>query len=224
MAEPKIDFFPPPNPYYNGDITLQYLYDRERAVELLGSIGIRRDWRGTMRDSKKRKIEFDLSIPSDVTVTADTASIIRDEMEQMGITVNIRATDFQKLVEQLSSSYDWQSIMIGLGANFFPTQGSNVWPSTGNLHLWYPLQESPATDWEKRIDYLYNEGKYTIDKEKARAIWDEYQRIILEECPVIYLLRPRSFYAIRDRWDFSNFYYDNLNGVETSQVFLRQGP
>ncbi|MDR0641777.1 MAG: ABC transporter substrate-binding protein [Treponema sp.] len=221
LAEPKVDFFPPPNPYYSPGIRLKYLYDTKRAIELLRSIGIRQDEGGIMRDSQGRQIEFDLSIPSDVTVTADTASIIRDELEKMGIKVNIRATDFQKLVEQLSSSYDWQSVIISLGANFFPIQGSNVWPSTGNLHLWYPLQEKPATEWEARIDYLYNEGKYTIDKEKARKIWDEYQEIILEQCPVIYLLRPRSFFALRNRWDFSNFYYDNLNAAETSQIFLK---
>jgi peptide/nickel transport system substrate-binding protein len=221
LAEPKVDFFPPPNPYYNPGITLQYLYNPKQALALLESIGIRRDWRGIMRDSKGRRIEYDLAIPSDATVASDTASIIRDEMEKVGIKVNIRATDFQKLVEQLSFTHDWQSVMIGLGSNFFPTQGSNVWPSTGNLHFWYPLQESPATDWETRIDYLYNEGKYTIDREKAKKIWDEYQRILLEQCPVIYLLRPRSFFALRNRWDLSNFYYDNLNGAETSRIFLR---
>jgi peptide/nickel transport system substrate-binding protein len=222
LAEPKLDFFPSPNPYYNEDIKLEYLYNPDRAAELLESIGIRRDWRGVMRDAEKRRIEFDLSIPSDAAVTADTASIIRDEMEKVGIRVNIRTVDFQKLVEQLSSSYDWQSVMISLGANFFPTQGSNVWPSTGNLHLWHPLQESPATGWEERIDYLYNEGKYTINRERAGKIWDEYQRILLEQCPVIYLMRPRSFFALRNRWDFSNFYYDNLNGVEYSQIFLKR--
>jgi peptide/nickel transport system substrate-binding protein len=221
LAEPKTDFFPPPNPYYNENIKLRYLYDPQRAIELLASIGIRRDNRGVMRDEKERQIEFDLSIPSDITVTADTASIIRDEMDKVGIKVNIRATDFQKLVEQLSATYDWQSIIIGLGSNFFPIQGSNVWPSTGNLHLWHPLQEKPSTDWEARIDYLYNEGKYTIDREKAQVIWDEYQQLILEQCPVVYLLRPRTFFALRNRWDLSNFYYDNLNGVETSQIFLR---
>jgi peptide/nickel transport system substrate-binding protein len=221
LADSKLDFFPRPNPYYNENIKLQYLYDTRQALRLLGSIGIKRDLRGTMRDDRGRPIEFDLSISSDVTVTSDTASIIRDELEKVGIKVNIRPTDFQKLVEQISATYDWQSVIIGLGSNFFPSQGINVWPSTGNLHLWYPLQREPATDWEARIDYLYNEGRYTVDREKARVIWDEYQRILLEQCPVIYLLRPRSFVALRNRWDFTNFYYDNLNGAETSHIFLR---
>jgi peptide/nickel transport system substrate-binding protein len=222
LAEAKLSFFPEPNPYYNPDITLDYLYDPGRAVELLASIGIKQDSQGVMRDGQNRAVEFDLSIQSDATTTADTASIIMDEAAKIGIKINIRAVDFQKLVEQLTGTYDWSSIIMLFGPAIFPTQGSNVWPSAGNLHLWYPLQETPATDWEARVDYLYNEGSYTIDREKARALWDEYQRILLEQCPVIYLSRPRSFYAIRNRWDFTNLYFDNLNSLETSFIYLKQ--
>jgi peptide/nickel transport system substrate-binding protein len=222
LAEPKLDFFPPPNPYYNPGIVLEYQYDPQRALELLKSAGFTRDIRGRLRDAKGRHVEFDLSSAADNTVTTDIVSIIVDELGKVGIKVNIRATDFQKMVEQLTSTYDWQSIIIGLGTNFFPTQGSNVWPSDGNLHLWHPLQEKPHTDWEARIDYLYNEGSYTIDQEKASVIWDEYQRLILEQCPIIYLMRSRSFWALQNRWDFSNVYYDNLNGAETTHIFLKQ--
>ena len=221
LADPKLDFFPPPNPFYNQDIQLQYTYNPQRALELLASIGMKRDSAGVMRDSGGRAVEFDLSIPSDVSIHSDTASIVADEASKIGIKINIRPTDFQKLVEQLTATCDWASIFIGLGTNFWPTQGSNVWPSNGNLHLWYPLQKQPATDWEARVDYIYNEGSFTADPEKAQVIWDEYQRILLEECPVIYLLRQRTFFAIQNRWDFSNFYFDNLNGAETDYLFLK---
>jgi len=220
LAEPKLDFFPPPNPYYNPDIKLEYQYNPEKALELLKSAGFTRDIRGVLHDEKKRRVEFDFSFPADINVAADTASIIVDELGKIGVKVNIRATDFQKLVEQLTSTYDWQTMIIGLGSNLFPSQGSNVWPSTGNLHLWHPLQEKPFTEWEARVDYLYNEGSYTINREKAFEIWDEYQRILLEQCPIIYLMRMRGFWGIQNRWDFTNVYYDNMNGPETQHIFL----
>ena len=221
LASPKYDFFPEVNPYYNPDISLEYKYNLDRAESLLKKAGFIRKEDGYFYDDKNRKVEFDLTIPSSTTVYNDIAQILVDEASKIGITITIRQTDFQKIVEMLTSTYDWQSVFIALGANLFPTQGSNVWPSTGNLHLWYPLQEKPATEWEERVDYLYNEGKYTLDEAAAKKIWDEYQKIFLEQCPVIYLMRSRSFLAISNKWDLSNVYYDNLNGAVLEHVFLR---
>ena len=205
---------------FNPDIELEYKYNPEKAMKLLSKAGFTKKDDGFIYDEDNNKVEYDLLIPSTNTVFNDIALIISDECKKTGITVNVRQIDFQKLVEMLTSTYDWESIMIGLGSNMFPTQGSNVWPSYGNLHLWYPLQESPATEWEERIDWLYNEGSYTADDSKAKVLWDEYQKIILEQCPVIYLLRSKSFFAIQNRWDFSNLYYDNLNGAELNYVYL----
>lgn len=221
LASPKYDFFPEVNPYYNPDISLEYKYNLDRAESLLKKAGFIRKEDGYFYDDKNRKVEFDLTIPSSTTVYNDIAQILVDEASKIGITITIRQTDFQKIVEMLTSTYDWQSVFIALGANLFPTQGSNVWPSTGNLHLWYPLQEKPATEWEERADYLYNEGKYTLDEAAAKKIWDEYQKIFLEQCPVIYLMRSKSFLAISNKWDLSNVYYDNLNGAVLEHVFLR---
>ncbi len=221
LAEPMYYFFSQANPYYNPDITLRWRYDIDEARKLLKRCGMEEKG-GVLYDSKGALVEFDLAIPSTSTIANDIAQIIADECAKAGIKVNVRQVDFQKLVESLTATYDWQSVIISLGTPLFPSQGSNVWPSSGNLHLWHPLQASPATEWEARIDRLYSKGNYTIDRDAAFAIWNEYQRILLDECPVIYLVRPRSFFAIRNRWDQSNVYYDNLNGAMLDYVFLNQ--
>lgn len=219
LAEPNYSFFSEINPFYDPDIELEYKYNPGRALSLLESDGFYLDG-NVLSDNEEKPVEFDISVPSSSAAANDIAVILSDELSKVGIRLNVRQVEFQKMVEDLTKNYDWQSIIIGLGTNSFPSQGSNVWPSSGNLHLWNPLQEKPATEWEARIDYLYNEGSYTIDREKAKAIWDEYQRIILDECPVIYLVRQKSFAAVRDRWSFENFYYDNRNGAMTDWIFL----
>ena len=221
LAEPKYYFFPEPNPYYNPDITLKYKYDPKKAEELLQSAGfVKKD--GLYYDEDGNKVEYDLLISSNGSTANDMAQIITDECCKVGITVNVRQIDFQKMVEMLTVTYDWQSLFISLGSNLFPSQGANVWPSYGNLHLWYPLQEKPATDWEARVDYLYNEGSYTIEHDKAKKIWDEYQEILLEQCPVIYLMRSKTFFGIRNKWDLTNVYYDNKNGALTDHIYLKE--
>ncbi len=223
LAEPKYTFFPSANKYYNEEIILQYRFSHSHAQKLLKAAGFVKKTDGFLYDEDNEKVEFDLTITSSNNIYSDIAQIIVDECKKQGITVNVRQTDFQRLVEQLTTTYDWQTLMIGLsGGSIFPTQGSNVWVSSGNLHMWYPLQKTPATEWEKRVDYLYNEASCIVDYEKAKPYWDEYQQIILEQCPVIYLIRGRSFYAINNRWDLSNVYYDNVSGAETSHVYLKQ--
>ncbi len=223
LADPLYTFFAPPNAFYDESISLKYRYDRNRALELLKSAGFVLGQDGILRDSEGQAVEFDMTINSASSTTSDIAQIIADECQSIGIKLNVRQTDFQKIVEMLTSTYDWQSLIIGFsGGSIFPSQGSNVWVSGGNLHLWHPLQQKPATDWEARVDWLYNTASYTLDRQKAKAYWDEYQQIILEQCPVIYLVCPRSFFAIRNRWNQENFYYDNMYGARTECIFSQE--
>ena len=222
LGDPCYSFFAKPNAFYDEKINLKYRYNVEQAKELLAKAGIKPDAKGVMRDWDNVPVEFDLTINASSSTTSDIAQIIADECSLVGIKVNVRQTDFQKIVEMLTSTYDWQSLILNLsGGSIFPSQGSNVWVSYGNLHLWYPLQPKPATEWEARVDWLYNNASYTIDKVQAKKYWDEYQEIYLEQCPIIYLVSSRSFYAIQNKWNQENFYYDNMYGARTEYVFAQ---
>lgn len=220
LAEPALGFYATVNPFYDEAKKNTYTYNPEEAVKLLASIDIKPDSNGNMIDGEGNIVEFDLTLGADSTIGIDIANIIADECGKIGLTVNIRPLDFQKVIEMLTSSFDWHAVLLFLGSNKWPTGGANVWPSSGNLHLWHPLQEEAATAWEARIDYLYNEGSYTIDKIAAAEIWNEFQDILLEQLPVIYTVHSLSFIGVRNKWD--NVFYDTLGGIDKNYLFLKE--
>jgi peptide/nickel transport system substrate-binding protein len=220
LAQPAEYFFSRSNPFFDPGIKQEFSYNPKRAVKILKKAGFRQNGEGTMLDPDGKPVEFNLFVGVENNVGVDTANIFADECARVGIKVNVKPIDFQKLVDMIMNTYDWEAVMVSLGANNFPEMGSNVWQSSGNFHLWRPLQKEPATDWEARIDYLYNEGAYTADHEKAEKVWNEYQRIILDQCPFIYLVYPNSFMAVRNKW--GNVYYDSLTGSDSLYYYLTE--
>jgi peptide/nickel transport system substrate-binding protein len=219
LAEPDYYFFAKANPFFDPHIRQEYVYDPQRGRKLLAEIGIRPNAAGLMQDSHGEVIRYELAVPIENNLSVDIATIYADELKKVGITLVVKPLQFQKIVDSLIKTYDWQSVMISVGSNYFPTQGDNVWLSSGNLHLWRPLQPKPATPWEARIDELYWQGFSTRDPVSAKAIWDEYQRILLEELPVMYMVYPDSFSAYRNRW--GNVRVDTLESPDMSFVFLK---
>ncbi len=220
LAEPDLDFFAKTNPFYDPAIREEIRYDPARGKRLLAEIGIRPDSSGRMRDAEGNLVEFELAVPASDDRLVDMADVYADELAKAGIRLDVRPTDFQKIVESLLEGYDWQSVMISVGPNYFPTEGDNVWLSGGNLHLWNPLQAKPATAWEAELDDLYWKGYTTRDPAAAKAIWDRFQRLILDEVPVAYLVYPDSFVAIRDGW--ANVRVDTIDAPDLSYVYLRR--
>ncbi|MFW5795710.1 MAG: ABC transporter substrate-binding protein [Alkalispirochaeta sp.] len=218
LAAPAHHFAATANMYFDPEIRLEYTFNPERAIELLESIGITRRDDGLMYDDDGNHIEFDFFMGAESQLGIDMANIFADEASNVGITVNVRPIDFQNLVERVTNTYDWDAATLTLGANYWPSGGSNVWQSNGNFHIWHPLQEEPATEWEAEIDRLYNQIRFTIDEEEGKRLYGEFQRILLTELPLMYTVHPFSFYAIRDKWQ--NVFYDTLGGAESVRFFL----
>jgi peptide/nickel transport system substrate-binding protein len=102
-----------------------------------------------------------------------------------------------------------------------PHFGKNVWDSSGQLHMWHPKQEAPATDWEKRINDLFTEGVQELDEQKRKVIYDEFQYIVSEKLPVIYTVLSAKMMAIRNR--FGNIHPSNYGGLihNIEEIYVR---
>ena len=197
--------------FHNPDV-MKYDYDLKKAKRILKEAGFEdRDGDGVIEDSAGKKVEFNLYTNSGNTERVDIAGIIRYDLEQLGMKVNFLILEFNTLVSKLNATFEWDAIMLGLTGGIEPHFGKNVWNSSGQLHLWYPRQESPATEWEKRIDELFFLGVQELDEGRRRVYYDEFQEIIAEKLPVIYTVLGSRISAVRNK--FENLQPAKFGGV-----------
>ncbi len=113
-------------------------------------------------------------------------------------------------------------MILGLTGGIEPHFGKNVWHSSGHLHMWYPLQESPATEWEKRIDEIFSLGVQELDEDKRKVLYDEYQYIVSQNLPLIYTILSAKISAVRNK--FGNLNPTNYGGVfhNLEEIYIKE--
>ncbi len=188
-----INFFCNPN-------VKKYDYSPQKALKALESIGFKKKG-DTLYDSEGNKVEITLMVFSGNKSIEQEAGIFRDDLKKVGIKVTLSFMEFNTFVTKLNTTFDWEATIIILGGGSMdPHLGKNVWVSNGHLHVWYPLQDKPATSWEKEIDELFSQGVRELDPEKRRKIYWKWQEIVAEELPVIYTVNPASIYAFMNKF------------------------
>lgn len=200
--------------FYKADVP-SYEYDLDRARALLAKAGFAdRNGDGTIEDAQGHPVEFNLatSVSSGTGGRDQMAWIIRADLEKLGIKVNVQNLEFNSLVAKLMSSFDWDTVILGLtGGGTDPHFSNNVWQSSGQLHLWNPKQEKPGTAWERRLDEIFDQGVQELDENKRKVLYDEYQVIAAQQVPVIYTVLGADLFAIRRK--FGNFKPTTLGGA-----------
>ncbi|MFH0965488.1 MAG: ABC transporter substrate-binding protein, partial [Planctomycetota bacterium] len=187
--------------FYNVD-TPKYEYDPAKAKELLQSLGlVDYNGDGILEDPRGKNVEFNLFTNAENDVRIRITNSIRKDLENVGIRVNFLPLEFNALVTKLGSPpYDWEAILLGLTGGPEPHFGQNVWHSSGQLHEWYPQQESPDTPEEAEIDRIFAAAVQELDPAKRKALYDRWQVIAAEQQWMIYTVSPASLTAVRNKF------------------------
>ncbi|MCY3951974.1 MAG: ABC transporter substrate-binding protein [bacterium] len=184
--------------FHNPDVR-RYEYDPARANRILDELGwTDGDGDGVREDSAGNRIEFTLVTNAGNTVRQRSTELIQQGMEAIGLAVDYQAIEWGDLVDQLTETYDWQTMVIGFTGGTEPHYGITLWHSSGNLHLWHPNQESPATDWEAEIDALFVSASQELDHAERVAQYRRVQEIVAENVPLVYTTLPERLTAVRN--------------------------
>lgn len=171
---------------------------------------------GVLYDKNNNRVEFDLYTNAGNTEREAIGVMVKQDLEDLGMRVNFKPIEFNSLVNKLVNSYDWDLVIMGLtGSPLEPHNGKNVWYSNGSLHLFNQRPaDKPYTDrlpWEAELDRIMDEASLKVNFEDRKKLYDQYQQIIYEEKPIIYLYSPVRVIAIRKK--FKNIFPSPLSGV-----------
>ena len=177
----------------------RYEYDIDRAKSILDDLGwVDTDGDGIREDSGGNPITFSLTTNTGNTHRQEVGAIIQSGLQDIGIGADYGFSEFGVLVRQLTSTYDWETMVIGFGGSSDPHFGIGFWHSSGNFHLWHPKQTEPATDWEAEIDDLYTSGSQELDHDRRVELYHQAQAIGAENVPVIYTAHRERITAVRN--------------------------
>lgn len=204
--------------YLNKSIAGGHPKDLNKSREFLKKSGFRLK-NGVLYDRFGHRVEFDLYTNAGNTEREAIGVMLKQDLEDLGMKVNFKPIEFNSLVNKMVNSLDWDLAIMGLtGSPLEPHNGKNVWYSTGSLHMFN--QRTPDKDkvenndllpWEAKLDKIMDEASLKTKFEDRKKLYDEYQQIIYNEKPIIYLYSPTRVIAVRKK--FNNIYPSPLAGV-----------
>ncbi len=172
----------------------------DHARELFRSVGFHRKSDGTLVDAAGNPVEFSILTSSSNQQRVKMATLIQDDLKQVGITVHVVALEFRAVVDRITNTFDYEACIMGLGSgDVDPTADMNVWLSSGGTHLWHLNEQKPATPWESEIDRLLEQQLVELNYDKRKRLYDRVQEIIAQNEPVICLASPDILVAAKNR-------------------------
>ena len=186
--------------WYNSHVH-RYPYDLKKAKQLLTENGFYYDKDDQLVDKEGNVVEFEL-VASENGPSATIGTIFKENMKELGINVNLSFLDFNAVTEKVSTTYDYEAAMMGLTSesDADPSDNKAVYKSSGSLHCWNPLQNSPATPWEKQIDKLFEKQESCFDFQQRWSLMAQIQEIFSEELPLLFMVTPNRYTGIKNKW------------------------
>ncbi|MDD3435957.1 MAG: ABC transporter substrate-binding protein [Candidatus Gastranaerophilales bacterium] len=210
--------------YLNKKLTKGHPKDINKAKYYLKKSGFY--WKNkVLYDKKGNRVEFDLYTNAGNTEREAIGVMVKQDLEDLGMKVNFKPVEFNSLVNKLVNSLDWDLVIMGLtGSPLEPHNGQNVWYSTGSLHLFNQRPDGKPTKrlpWEVQLDKIIDEASLKITFQDRKKLYDQYQQIIYDEKPIIYLYSPTRVTAIRKK--FGNIFPSPLAGVayNLDEIFIK---
>jgi peptide/nickel transport system substrate-binding protein len=195
-AQPAVGPVSPANKFwFNAKLKAQ-AYSPDAALKALQGEGFHLE-NGALKDKDGNEVVFSIITNSGNKYRERMATMIQEDLQKIGIHVNVVTLDFPSLIERMTQTFDYEAILLGLtNVGLDPSEQMNVWLSSSDNHQWNPSEKTPETPWEAEIDKLMREQASSADANKRKQSFDRVQAIAVEQAPFIYLVNRNALSAV----------------------------
>ena len=195
-AQPAFGPVSPANKFWFDNNLKPQTYDPETALNTLQNDGFRIE-NGTLKDKDGNSVVFSIITNAGNKARERMAVLIQDDLQKIGIHVNVVTLDFPSLIERMTQTFDYEAILLGLtNVDLDPNGEMNVWLSSSENHQWNPSQKVPETTWEAEMDRLMRAQASASDPNKRKEAFDRVQEIVAEQQPFIFLINKNALSAL----------------------------
>lgn len=195
-AQPAVGIVSPANQFWFNSKLRPHPFDQKSALQRLQQDGFHLQ-DGVLHDASGHVVEFSIITNAGNKYRERMATMIQQDLSQVGIKVNVVTLDFPSLIERITRTFNYEACLLGLvNTELDPDSVMNVWVSSAENHQWNPNQKTPATAWEAEIDRLMRAQASTLDEHKRKQYFDRVQEIAWEQEPFVYLVTKNALSAV----------------------------
>ena len=180
------NFSPVMGVYYNDQLEGSYDTDLEKAKELLKEAGY------------ENGFEFTITAPANYQAHIDTAQIIKQQLEQIGVTATIETIEWAAWLEDVYSNAQYQTTIVGLTGKLDPDA------VLGRFKTDYPKNFFKFSDDE--YDQLITSALTEQDEQTRIDDYKRCQEILTQQAAAAFISDPNLVVASRKDLKGYTFY------------------
>jgi peptide/nickel transport system substrate-binding protein len=154
--------------YY--DDSLSYPYEPETAHSLLAEAGF----------NNEHRLKFEITVPSNYTMHVDTAQVIADQLEKIGVDASIKLVDWPTWLSDVYRDRKYMATIISIDSAVVSARNFLFrYQSESNVNF---INYKSA-----KFDAVYNAILTEMDEAKRIQLYKEAQRIITQDAASVYI-------------------------------------
>jgi peptide/nickel transport system substrate-binding protein len=174
-----------------GDLT----HNPEEAQRLLAEVGWTPGQDGILRNAQGQPFRFTLLTNQGNQVRADIAEIVQADLRRIGIDMRIQIQEWSTLLNRVNTpdNRDFDAVLIGWRTEF----------RVDDTDLFHCDKRNEPYQWvghcNPQVDRLLEQLPLIPDRDQARPLWQQYQRMIAQDQPFTFVYFQERLHGVGNR-------------------------